>query len=114
MTDAMVGPARQARALRRVAPMVAEQAALIQCTKSKIPNPSMRTPNFAERISMANTAKKAQLERAKRLAEDPQRVERLKAREEIIAARNHRIAEREVPTSSAGAGGGGVGHQASS
>ena len=49
----------------------------------------MRTPNFAERLSMANTAKKAQLERVKWLAE-------LKAREEIIAARNHRIAEREA------------------
>ena len=56
----------------------------------------MRTPNFAERLSMANTAKKAQLERAKRISEDSQRAERLKAREEIIAARNHRVAEREA------------------
>jgi hypothetical protein len=40
----------------------------------------MRTPSFAERLSMANAAKKAQLERAKRIAEDPERAERLKAR----------------------------------
>ena len=56
----------------------------------------MRTPNFAERLSTANAAKKAQLERARRIADDPERAERLKAREEMIAARNHRVAEREV------------------
>jgi Family of unknown function (DUF6481) len=56
----------------------------------------MRTPNLADRLSMANAAKKAQLERAKRIAEDPERAERLKARDEIVAARNRRIAEREA------------------
>ena len=56
----------------------------------------MIPPSLADRLSMANAAKKAQLERAKRIAEDPERAERLKAREEIIAARNHRIAEREA------------------
>ena len=56
----------------------------------------MRTPSFAERLSMANAAKKAQLERAKRIAEDPERAERLKVREETIAGRNRWIAEREA------------------
>jgi len=56
----------------------------------------MRTPNFTERLSASNAAKKAQLERAKRITEDPQRAERLRAREEIIAARNHRVVEREA------------------
>ena len=54
----------------------------------------MRTPNFTERLNMANAAKKAQLERARRIAEDPERTERLKGREEVIADRNRRIAER--------------------
>jgi len=56
----------------------------------------MRTPGFAERLSASNAAKKAQLERAKRIADDPERAERLKAREETIADRNRRIAEREA------------------
>ena len=56
----------------------------------------MRTPNFAERLSMANAAKKAQLERARRIVDDPERANRLKAREETIADRNRRIAEREA------------------
>src|ERR1051325_260486 len=56
----------------------------------------MKTPNFTERLSASNVAKKAQLERAKRIAEDPERAERLKVREEIIADRNRRIAEREA------------------
>jgi hypothetical protein len=56
----------------------------------------MRTPNFTERLSASNAAKKAQLERAKRIAEDPERAERLKVREETIADRNRRIAEREA------------------
>src|SRR5436190_23537185 len=56
----------------------------------------MRTPNFAERLSMANAAKKAQLDRARRIVDDPERAERLKAREELIAARNRRIDEREA------------------
>jgi len=61
----------------------------------------MRTPNFAQRLSMSNAAKKAQLERAKRLADDPERAQRLRSREEIIAARNHRIAERVAARRSA-------------
>ncbi len=56
----------------------------------------MRTPNLADRLSMANAAKKAQLERAKHMAEDPERAQRLKARDEIVAARNRRITEREA------------------
>ena len=56
----------------------------------------MRTPNLADRLSMANAAKKAQLERAKHMAEDPERAQRLKARDEIAAARNRRITEREA------------------
>jgi hypothetical protein len=31
----------------------------------------MRTPSFAERLRESNAAKKAQLERAKRIAKDP-------------------------------------------
>src|SRR5438874_13289313 len=53
----------------------------------------MRTPNLADRLSMASAAKKAQLEGAKRMAEDPEQAQRLKARDEIIAARNARVAE---------------------
>src|SRR5437763_13162227 len=56
----------------------------------------MRAPSFTERLSASNAAKKAQLERAKRIAEDPERAERLKAREETIADRNRRIAEQEA------------------
>src|SRR5438477_7574837 len=58
----------------------------------------MRTPNLADRLSMASAAKKAQLERAKRMAEDPEQAQRLKARDEIIAARNARVAERRAAT----------------
>ena len=57
----------------------------------------MRTPNFTERLSASNAAKKAQLERAKRIAEDPERAERLKVREETIADRNRRIAPSARP-----------------
>ena len=56
----------------------------------------MRAPNFTERLSASNAAKKAQLERAKRIAENPERAERLKVREETVADRNRRIAEREA------------------
>src|SRR5437763_5502560 len=56
----------------------------------------MRPPTLADRLSMANAAKKAQLERAKQMAEDPERAQRLKARDEIGAARNRRITEREA------------------
>lgn len=56
----------------------------------------MRPPSLADRLSMANAAKQAQLERAKRIAEDPERAKRLQARDEILAARNRRITEREA------------------
>ena len=56
----------------------------------------MRAPSFTERLSASNAAKKAQLERAKRIAEDPKRAERLKVRAETIADGNRRIAEREA------------------
>src|SRR5205085_1812902 len=58
----------------------------------------MRTPNLADRLSMANAAKKAQLERAKHMAEDPERAQRLKARDEIGAARNRRCGRRSPRT----------------
>jgi Family of unknown function (DUF6481) len=55
----------------------------------------MKTPNFKDRLSAASDAKKAQLERARKIAEDPERLKRIEARSQIIAARNSRIAERE-------------------
>jgi hypothetical protein len=55
----------------------------------------MKTPDFKDRLSAASAAKKAQLERARAIAEDPERLKQIKARSEIIAARNSRIAERE-------------------
>src|SRR5436190_18625349 len=64
--------------------------------RHRISKLSMRTPNLADRLSMANAAKKAQLERAKHMAEDPERAQRIKARDEIGAARNRRITEREA------------------
>lgn len=58
-------------------------------------NSLMKTPDFKDRLSAASAAKKSQLERARAIAEDPERLKRIKARSEIIAARNSRIAERE-------------------
>ena len=55
----------------------------------------MKTPDFKDRLSAASAAKKAQLERARAIAEDPERLKRIEARSESIAARNSRIAERE-------------------
>lgn len=55
----------------------------------------MRTPDFKDRLSAASAAKKAQIERARASAEDPERLKRIEVRSEIIAARNGRIAERE-------------------
>jgi hypothetical protein len=55
----------------------------------------MRTPDLKDRLSAASAAKKAQLERARAIAEDPERLKRIEARSAIIAARNIRIAERE-------------------
>jgi hypothetical protein len=57
--------------------------------------PLMRTPDLKDRLSAASAAKKAQIERARAIAEDPERLKRIEARSEIIAARNIRIAERE-------------------
>jgi hypothetical protein len=59
-------------------------------------NRAMRTPNLTDRLSAAREAKKALLERAKAIAEDPERAERRKAREVIVAARNARLAERKA------------------
>jgi hypothetical protein len=56
----------------------------------------MRTPSLSDRLSMSNAAKQAQRERALRMAEDPKRTERLKARSDIVAARDRRIAERDA------------------
>jgi hypothetical protein len=55
----------------------------------------MRTPDLKDRLDAASTAKKAQIERARAIAEDPARLRRIEARSEVIAARNIRIAERE-------------------
>ena len=55
----------------------------------------VRTPDFKDRSGAASAAKKAQIERARAIAEDPARLRRIEARSEIIAARNIRIAERE-------------------
>jgi hypothetical protein len=55
----------------------------------------VRTPDFKDRLAAASSAKKAQIERARAIAEDPARLRRIKARSEIITARNVRIAERE-------------------
>jgi multidrug resistance efflux pump len=55
----------------------------------------VRTPDFKDRLGAASAAKKAQIERARAIAEDPARLRRIEARSEIIAARNIRIAERE-------------------
>jgi hypothetical protein len=54
----------------------------------------MKTPDFRDRLSAARAAKKAQLERARTIAEDPERLKRIEARSQIIVARNSRIAER--------------------
>jgi hypothetical protein len=48
-----------------------------------------------DRLGAASAAKKAQIERARAIAEDPARLSQIEARSEIIAARNTRIAERE-------------------
>ena len=55
----------------------------------------VRTPDFKDRLAAASAAKKAQIERARAIAEDPVRLRRIEARSEIIAARNIRITERE-------------------
>ena len=55
----------------------------------------VRTPDFKDRLSAASAARKAQIERARAIADDPARLRRIEARSEIIAARNIRIAERE-------------------
>ena len=56
----------------------------------------MRTPSLADRLQAATAAKKALLERARAISEDPERNQRQQARAEIIAARNARIAERDA------------------
>jgi hypothetical protein len=55
----------------------------------------VRTPDLKDRLGAASAAKKAQIERARAIAEDPARLRRIEARSEIIAARNIRMAERE-------------------
>src|SRR2546423_14541399 len=56
----------------------------------------MKTPDFNDRLNAASAAKKAQFERARAIAEAPERRERLRARTETVAARKARIAERET------------------
>ena len=55
----------------------------------------VRTPEFKDRLAAASAAKKAQIERARAIADGPAKLRRIEARSEIIAARNIRIAERE-------------------
>ena len=55
----------------------------------------VRAPDFKDRLGAASVAKKAQIERARAIAEDPARLRRIEARSEIIAARNIRMAERK-------------------
>jgi hypothetical protein len=55
----------------------------------------MKTPDFRDRLSAASAAKEAQLERARTIAKDPERLKRIEARSQIIAARPSRITERE-------------------
>jgi hypothetical protein len=55
----------------------------------------VRTPDLKDRLGAASAARKAQIERARALANDPARLERIEARSEIIAARNIRMAERK-------------------
>jgi len=56
----------------------------------------MKTLTLADRLAAARNAQKAQLERARAIAESPEIVERRKAREALVAARNARIAERKA------------------
>jgi hypothetical protein len=55
----------------------------------------VKIPDFKDRLGAAGAAKKAQIERARAIADDPERLRRIEARSEVIAARNVRIAERE-------------------
>ena len=55
----------------------------------------VRIPDLKDRLGAASAAKKAQIERARAIAEDPARLKRIEARSEIIAARDIRVAERE-------------------
>jgi hypothetical protein len=55
----------------------------------------VRIPDFKDRLGAASAAKKAQVVRARAIAEDPARLRRIEARSEIIAARNIRLADRE-------------------
>lgn len=53
-------------------------------------------PDVAERLSAATAAKRALFQRAKAAAADPGAIERRKAREAVVAARNARIAQRRA------------------
>jgi hypothetical protein len=55
----------------------------------------MKTPDFRDRLTAASAAKKAQLERARTIATDPERLKRIEARSQIIVTRHSRIVERE-------------------
>ena len=56
----------------------------------------MKTPDFKDRLGAASAAKKAQIERARAIAEDPTRLRRIEARSEIIAARKAEEEAREA------------------
>jgi hypothetical protein len=77
---------RQARGLR----FLRSTATLVYDHKNV-----MKIPDLKDRLGAASAAKKAQIERARAIAEDPARLKRIAARSEIVAARNIRMAERE-------------------
>src|SRR5262249_9151424 len=54
----------------------------------------VRTPDFKDRLAPARTAKKAQIERARAIAEDPARLRRINAQLKTCPARNVRMGER--------------------
>ena len=79
--------------------MIGKPEVCVFCARQRIvaviTSALMRTPDFKDRLSAASAAKKAQIERARAIAEDPERRKQIEARSAIIAARNIRIAERE-------------------
>ena len=55
----------------------------------------MRIPDFRDRLTAGGDEKKTEIKRARAIAADRERLKRIEARPEIIAARNIRIAKRE-------------------
>jgi hypothetical protein len=53
----------------------------------------MKTPDFKDRLSAAGAAKKAQLERVRAIAEDPERLDRRSSQPETAGSPNERGAD---------------------